>query len=155
MTTAMQILSVERRCLTIVLMYGIITAEKEFLRSRIFDFLIASISHRNGLDHTFDHLRLRTTWTQCAMKPWKASISDTKALKITRKSLFYKAFTVRVVEAASSNLVTSTIKATGEACPLLLLLRLKYTGLNFANACVCRNARKDKPEDNHRVTPRV
>ena len=29
------------------------------------------------------------------MKPWKAPISDTKALKITRKCLFNKAFTVR------------------------------------------------------------
>ena len=41
LTTAMQILSFERRRLTIMLMYGIITAEKEFLRSRIFDFLKA------------------------------------------------------------------------------------------------------------------
>ena len=53
----MQILSVERRLLTITLKYAIITAEKVFMRSRILDFLIASISHRNGLDHTFDHLR--------------------------------------------------------------------------------------------------
>ena len=123
----MQILSVERRCLTIVLMYGIITAEKEFMRSRIFDFLIASISHRNGFDHTFDHLRLRTTWTQCAMKPWKASISDTKALKITRKCLFYKAFTVRDVEVASSNLVTSTTKK--EKRGLASLFFLSYYNL--------------------------
>jgi hypothetical protein len=41
LTTAMQILRVERRFLTIALMYGIITAEKEFMRSRILDFLIA------------------------------------------------------------------------------------------------------------------
>ena len=41
LTTAMQILRVERRFLTIALMYGIITAEKEFLRSRILDFLTA------------------------------------------------------------------------------------------------------------------
>ena len=41
LTTAMQILSVERRRLTITLMYGIITAEKEFMRSRIIDFLTA------------------------------------------------------------------------------------------------------------------
>ena len=77
----MQILSVERRRLTIVLMYGIITAEKEFLRSRIFDFLIASISHRNGLDHIFDHLRLWTTWKQCPQEHPKASISDSKVPK--------------------------------------------------------------------------
>ena len=110
MTTAMQILSVERRCLTIVLMYGIITAEKEFLRSRIFDFLIASISHRNGLDHTFDHLQTWTEWKQCEREHALAPISDTKALKITRKPLFYKAFTVRVLEAASSSPATSTKK---------------------------------------------
>ena len=69
-------LSIERRLLTIVLMYGIITAEKEFLRSRIFDFLIASISHRNGLDHIFDHLRIRTTWKQCEREHRKAPFSD-------------------------------------------------------------------------------
>ena len=74
MTTAMQILSVERRRLTIVLMYGIITAEKEFMRSRIFDFLIASISHRDELDHSFDHLQLRTTWKQCDGEHPKASL---------------------------------------------------------------------------------
>ena len=77
----MQILSVERRRLTIVLMYGIITAEKEFLQSRIFDFLIASISHRDGLDHSFDHLRLWTTWKQCPQEHSKALFSDTKAPK--------------------------------------------------------------------------
>ena len=78
MTTAMQILSVERRPLTITLKYAIITTEKEFMRSRIFDFLIASISHRNGLDHSFDHLRIRTTWKQCDGEHPKASFSDTK-----------------------------------------------------------------------------
>jgi len=77
----MQILRVERSLLTIVLMYGIITAEKEFLRSRIFDFLIASISHRKGLDHSFDHLRFRTTWKQCPQEHPKAPFSDTKAPK--------------------------------------------------------------------------
>ena len=60
-----QFLSVERRLLTILSRYGIITAEKEFMRSRILDFPIASISHRDGLDHSFDHLQLRTTWKQC------------------------------------------------------------------------------------------
>jgi len=81
LTTAMQIMSVERRRLTIVLMYGIITAEKEFMRSRIFDFLIASISHRNGLDYIFDHLRLWTTWKQCRQEHQKASYLDSKAPK--------------------------------------------------------------------------
>jgi len=40
-------------------------------------------------------------------------ISDTKASKITQKHLFYKAFTVRVLEAASSSPATSTKKAIG------------------------------------------
>ena len=77
----MQILRIEITDLTIALRYGIITAEKEFMRSRILDFLIASISHRNGLDHSFDHLRLRTTWKQCPQEHPKAPFSDTKAPK--------------------------------------------------------------------------
>jgi len=64
-----------------VLMYGIITAEKELMWSWIFDFLIAFISHRNGLDHSFDHLQLRTTWKQCPQEHPKAPFSDTKAPK--------------------------------------------------------------------------
>ena len=108
MTTAMQILSVEKRRLTITLMYGIITAEKEFLRSRIFYFLIASISHRNGLDHTFDHLPIRTMWKQCEREHRKASFSDTKAPKSPRNQEKNYHLTLRDVEVASSNLVTST-----------------------------------------------
>ena len=77
----MQILSVERRRLTITLMYGIITAEKELLRSWIFDFLMASSSHRNGLDHSFDHLQSWTTWKQCEREHLKASFLDSKAPK--------------------------------------------------------------------------
>ena len=75
----MQNLSVERRFLTIALMYGIITAGKEFMRSWIFDFSIATISQRNELDHTFDHLRIRTVRKQCEQEHTKASFSDQKA----------------------------------------------------------------------------
>ena len=64
------------RLLTILSRYAIITAEKEFMRSRILDFLIASISHRNGLDHSFDHLQLRATWKQCLQEHPKASFLD-------------------------------------------------------------------------------
>ena len=110
MTTAMQILSVERRRLTITLMYGIITAEKEFLRSRIFYFLIASISHRNGLDHTFDHLPIRTMWKQCEREHRKASFSDTKAPKSPRNQEKNYHLTLRVLEAASSSPATPTIE---------------------------------------------
>ena len=104
----MQIVSVERRRLTITLMYGIITAEKEFLRSRIFDFLIASISHRNGLDHSFDHLQLWTTWKQCDGEHPKASFSDTKVPKSLVNQAKNRCRFLGVVEAASSSLVTQT-----------------------------------------------
>ena len=51
------------------------------MRSRITDFLIVSISHQNEFDHSFDHLRLRTTWKQCPQEHPKASFSDSKAPK--------------------------------------------------------------------------
>ena len=117
MTTAMQILSVERRRLTIVLMYGIITAEKEFLRGRIFDFLIASISHRNGLDHIFDHLRLRTTWKQCPQEHPKALFSDSKALKSPRNQGKNRYIFLWDVDAAGSNPVTPTKFGFGKQFP--------------------------------------
>ena len=108
MTTAMQILSVERRRLTMVLMYGIITAEKEFLRSRIFDFLIASISHRNGLDHIFDHLASRTTWKQCDGEHRKAPFLDTKSPKSLVNQGKNRYIFLWDVDAAGSNPVTPT-----------------------------------------------
>ena len=74
-----------------------------------------------GSDHTFDHLQVRTTWTQCSKEHPKAVISDTKALKITRNPLFYKAFTVRDVEVASSNLVTSTSRQCRQPMSLFAL----------------------------------
>ena len=111
MTSAMQILRVEKRRLTIALMYGIITAEKEFLRSRIFDFLIASISHRNGLDHSFDHLRLWTTWKQCLQEHPKASFSDTKAPKSLVNHGKNRLRFLWDVDAAGSNPVTPTISS--------------------------------------------
>ena len=110
MTTAIQILSVERRLLTITLKYAIITAEKEFMRSRILDFLIASISHRNGLDHIFDHLRLWTTWKQCLQEHPKASFSDTKAPKSLVNQAKNRCRFVWDVDAAGSNPVTPTKK---------------------------------------------
>ena len=111
----MQFLSVERRSLTIVLMYGIITAEKEFLRSRIFDFLIAPIFHRNGLDHSFDHLPIRTTWKQCERDHRKASFSDTKAPKSPRNQEENRYIFLRVLETVGSSPAASTKK---EGLPL-------------------------------------
>ena len=41
------------------------TAEKEVMRSPIFDFLIAFIFVPKGLDHIFDHLASGSEWKQC------------------------------------------------------------------------------------------
>ena len=106
----MHFLRVERRLLTISLIYGIITAEKEFMRSRIFDFLIASSSHQNGLDHSFDHLRLRTTWKQCEREHPKASFSDTKAPKSPRNQGKNRCRFVWEHDVAGSNPVIPTKK---------------------------------------------
>ena len=107
----MQILSVERRLLTILSRYGIITTEKEFMRSRIFDFLIASIFHRNVLDHTFDHLASRTTWKQCDGEHPKAPFSDTKAPKSLVNQGKNRLRFLWDVDAAGSNPVTPTISS--------------------------------------------
>ena len=107
----MQILRVEKRRLTIALMYGIITAEKEFLRSRILDFLTAFWSHRKELDHTFDHLRLRTTWKQCLQEHPKAPISDSKVPKSLVNQAKNRLFSVWEHDVAGSNPVIPNILA--------------------------------------------
>ena len=99
----MQNLRVERRFLTIALMYGIITAEKEFMRSWIFDFSMATISQWNELDHTFDHLASRTTWKQCLQEHPKAPFSDWKAPKNLVNQGKNRCRFVRDVEVASSH----------------------------------------------------
>ena len=113
LTTAMQFLRVERRFLTIALMYGIITAEKEFMKSWIFDFSITTISQRNELDHTFDHLRLRTVWKQCLQEHPKAPISDSKAPKSLVNQAKNRLFIVWEHDVAGSNPVIPTKKVTG------------------------------------------
>ena len=113
LTTAPQILRVERRFLTIALMYGIITAEKEFMRSWIFDFSITTISQRNELDHTFDHLRLRTVWKQCLQEHPKAPISDSKAPKSLVNQAKNRLFSVWEHDVAGSNPVIPTKTASG------------------------------------------
>ena len=112
----MQNLSVERRFLTIALMYGIITAGKEFMRSWIFDFSIATISQRNELDHTFDHLRSWTMWKQYLREHRKAPISDSKASKSLVNQGKNRFRFVRVLEAASSSPATSTIFTVRKDC---------------------------------------
>ena len=117
----MQILSVERRRLTITLMYGIITAEKELLRSWIFDFLMASSSHRNGLDHSFDHLQSWTTWKQCEREHLKASFLDSKAPKSLVNQEKNRCRFVWDVDAAGSNPVTPTISSVHNTSELWTL----------------------------------
>ena len=121
MTTAMQILRVERRFLTIALMYSIITAEKEFMRSWIFDFSITTISQRNELDHTFDHLRLRTVWKQCLQEHPKAPISDSKAPKSLVNQAKNRLFSVWEHDVAGSNPVIPTISSVHNTSELWTL----------------------------------
>ena len=126
----MQNLSVERRFLTIALMYGIITAGKEFMRSWIFDFSIATISQRNELDHTFDHLRSWTMWKQYLREHRKAPISDSKASKSLVNQGKNRFRFVRDVEVASSNLVISTIK-TKERQRLSFVFMMRYSSSSW------------------------
>ena len=81
------------------------------MRSRIFDFLIASSSHRNGLDHSFDHLQSWTTWKQCLQEHPKASFLDSKAPKSLVNQGKNRCRFVWDVDAAGSNPVTPTKKA--------------------------------------------
>ncbi len=129
---------VERRRLTIALMYGIITAEKEFLRSRIFDFLISSISHRNELDHSFDHLRIRTMWKQCLQEHPKASFSDTKAPKSLVNQAKNRCRFLWEQDAAGSNPVTRTKDPKSASVGFGSLFFRIRTNLNAMRASIAR-----------------
>ena len=102
-------------------MYGIITTEKEFMRSWIFDFLTAFWSHRKGLDHTFDHLRLRTVWKQCLQEHPKAPISDSKAPKSLVNQAKNQLFSVWEHDVAGSNPVIPTISSVHNTSELWTL----------------------------------
>ncbi|MBQ3020177.1 MAG: hypothetical protein IJD77_06300 [Clostridia bacterium] len=41
--------------------------------------------HKRVVDHTFDHLRIWTTWKQCEQEYRKASVADTKDLEMLGK----------------------------------------------------------------------
>ena len=73
---------------------------------------------KKWVDHTFDHLQTWTVWKQCLQEHRKAPISDTKAPKSRKNHLKIKCATLRDVEVASSNLVTSTKKQRGANAPL-------------------------------------
>ena len=78
------------------------------MRSWIFNFSIATISQRNELDHTFDHLRRWTTWKQCLQEHPKAPILDSKAPKSLVNQAKNRLFSVWEQDAAGSSPVTST-----------------------------------------------
>ena len=63
------------------------------------------------LDHSFDHLRIWTTWKQCLQEHPKASFSDTKAPKSLVNQAKNRCRFVWDVDAAGSNPVTPTKKA--------------------------------------------
>ena len=78
------------------------------MRSWIFNFSIATISQRNELDHTFDHLRRWTTWKQCLQEHPKAPISDSKAPKSLVNQAKNRLFSVWEHDVAGSNPVIPT-----------------------------------------------
>ena len=80
------------------------------MRSWIFNFSIATISQRNELDHTFDHLRRWTTWKQCLQEHPKAPISDSKAPKSLVNQAKNRLFSVWEHDVAGSNPVIPTKK---------------------------------------------
>ena len=63
---------------------------------------------RLWLDHSFDHLRIRTTWKQCLQEHSKALFSDTKAPKSLVNQGKNRCRFVWDVDAAGSNPVTPT-----------------------------------------------
>ena len=63
------------------------------------------------LDHSFDHLRLRTTWKQCEREYPKAPFSDLKARKKRKNHAKNRYRFVWDVDAAGSNPVTPTISS--------------------------------------------
>ena len=81
------------------------------MRSWIFNFSIATISQRNELDHTFDHLRRWTTWKQCLQEHPKAPILDSKAPKSLVNQAKNRLFSVWEHDVAGSNPVIPTISS--------------------------------------------
>ena len=65
---------------------------------------------RIRLDHTFDHLRIRTVWKQCLQEHPKASFSDTKAPKSPRNQGKNYHLTLRELETVGSSPAASTKK---------------------------------------------
>ena len=85
---------------------------------------------KKWVDHTFDHLQTWTVWKQCLQEHALAPISDTKAPKSRKNHLKIKCATLRDVEVASSNLVTSTKKRMGcYRIPFVFCLRVLKFGL--------------------------
>ena len=68
----------------------------------------AMICGRFVVDHSFDHLQLRTTWKQCPQEHPKASFSDTKAPKSLVNQAKNRYIFLWDVDAAGSNPVTPT-----------------------------------------------
>jgi len=72
------------------------------------EFSAAMICGRFVVDHSFDHLQLRTTWKQCEREHPKASFSDTKVPKSLVNQGKNRCRFVWELDAAGSSPVTST-----------------------------------------------
>ena len=68
----------------------------------------AMICGRFVVDHSFDHLQLRTTWKQCEREHPKASFLDSKAPKSPRNQAKNRCRFVWEHDAAGSSPVTPT-----------------------------------------------
>ena len=86
------------------------------------------------LDHSFDHLRIWTTWKQCDGEHPKASLSDTKAPKKRKNHAKNRCRFVWEQDVAGSNPVIPTISSVHNRFRLwtldIFLLMLTF-GLNI------------------------
>ena len=95
--------------LTFPWIYGIMFPLIRYLVGVTTEISTAMICGRFVVDHSFDHLRLRTTWKQCEQEYSKAPFSDLKARKKRKNHAKNRYRFVWDVDAAGSNPVTPTI----------------------------------------------
>ena len=94
--------------LTFSRFYGIMFLLMRLIREWQWIDSAAMICGRFVVDHSFDHLQLRTTWKQCLQEHPKASFLDSKAPKSLVNQGKNRCRFVWDVDAAGSNPVTPT-----------------------------------------------
>jgi len=94
--------------LTFPWIYGIMISLIRYLAGVTAEVSAAMICWRFVVDHSFDHLQLRTTWKQCLQEHPKASFLDSKAPKSPRNQGKNRCRFVRVQEVGRSSRLTPT-----------------------------------------------